>query len=94
VHAVAGIGHPARFFDSLRAAGLRPIEHPLPDHARLRPADLEFGDQLPVLLTEKDAVKCGGFPAQGRWWLEVSAEIDPAAAERLLGRIAALATRA
>lgn len=28
VHAVAGIGHPQRFFDSLRRAGLQPWEHP------------------------------------------------------------------
>jgi tetraacyldisaccharide 4'-kinase len=93
VHAVAGIGDPARFFATLRAAGLSPIEHPLADHAPLVPSDLEFGDALPVLMTEKDAVKCGGFPDRGRYWLEVSADIEPIAAERLLGRLVALTKR-
>lgn len=31
------------------------------------PADLRFGDDLPVLMTEKDAIKCQGF-AQPHWW--------------------------
>lgn len=67
VHAVAGIGHPARFFDSLRAFGIDVIEHPFPDHHRFAAADLEYGDQADVLMTEKDAVKCRAF-AQSRMW--------------------------
>lgn len=67
VHAVAGIGHPQRFFDSLREQGVAPIEHPFPDHHAFVPADLRFGDDLPVLMTEKDAIKCLGF-AQPHWW--------------------------
>jgi tetraacyldisaccharide 4'-kinase len=91
VHAVAGIGHPARFFATLRAAGVRVREHPFPDHARLVPADLEFGDGLPVLMTEKDAVKCHGFPAAGRYAVAVEARLLPADADRLLARLLALA---
>jgi tetraacyldisaccharide 4'-kinase len=68
VHAVAGIGNPARFFRDLRARGLEVIEHPFPDHHALTPEELSFGDDLPVLMTEKDAVKCVGF-ADPRWWL-------------------------
>ena len=37
------------------------VEHPLPDHARLRVDDISFADDLPVLMTEKDAVKCAGI---------------------------------
>jgi tetraacyldisaccharide 4'-kinase len=94
VHAVAAIGHPKRFFATLRAAGLEPIEHPFPDHARLGAADLRFGDGLPVLMTEKDAVKCAGLALGEAYWLEVSVRIAPADAERLLTRIAALVPRA
>lgn len=58
VHAVAGIGNPQAFFDSLSALGLLVEPHPLPDHARLSAADISFADGAPVLMTEKDAVKC------------------------------------
>jgi tetraacyldisaccharide 4'-kinase len=67
VHAVAGIGHPQRFFDSLRAQGIAVIEHAFSDHHAFVPVDLRFGDDLPVLMTEKDAIKCHGF-AQPHWW--------------------------
>ncbi|HET7314712.1 tetraacyldisaccharide 4'-kinase [Salinisphaera sp.] len=67
VHAIAGIGEPARFFDMLEQAGLSLIRHPVPDHHRYRPEDLDFGDDRPVLMTEKDAVKCAAF-ARTHWW--------------------------
>ena len=66
-HAVAGIGNPGRFFSSLRAAGIDVIEHALPDHHVFVPADMDFGDDVPVLMTDKDAVKCGAF-AKPNWW--------------------------
>ena len=61
VHAVAGIGNPARYFHQLRDAGLDVIEHPFPDHHAFTSSDLEFNDDLPVLMTEKDAIKCRMF---------------------------------
>lgn len=67
VHAVAGIGNPARFFDGLRAHGIDVVEHPFADHYAYVAADLDFGDTLPVLMTAKDAVKCAAF-AQAHWW--------------------------
>lgn len=57
VHAVAGIGNPQRFFDSLQACGLVVDGHALPDHHDLSMDDLCFDDDLPVLITAKDAVK-------------------------------------
>jgi tetraacyldisaccharide 4'-kinase len=68
VHAVAGIGNPARFFRDLRARGLEVIEHPFSDHHVFTPGELSFNDDLPVLMTEKDAVKCVRF-ADPKWWL-------------------------
>ncbi|HET6905529.1 MAG TPA: tetraacyldisaccharide 4'-kinase [Rhodanobacteraceae bacterium] len=67
VHAVAGIGNPARFFTALREHGMDVIEHAFADHHAYTAHDLRFGDDLPVLMTEKDAVKCRGF-AQANWW--------------------------
>jgi len=58
VHVVAGIGHPEQFFAMLKGKGLQVIPHVFPDHHEFSSADLRFADRLPVLMTEKDAVKC------------------------------------
>ena len=83
VHAVAGIGDPSRFFATLRAAGFSPEEHAFPDHADYSAADFAFGDDAPVLMTEKDAVKCGSFADARLHYLEVSASFAPADEARL-----------
>jgi len=75
VHAVAGIGNPERFFASLRSAGLRIQAHRFADHHPFSPADLDFGDSSPVLMTGKDALKCERF-AQHHWWF-VPIEAQP-----------------
>ncbi len=78
VHAVAGIGNPARFFAMLTQQNIRLVVHPFPDHHPFTRSDLEFGDGLPVLMTEKDAVKCRAFAAPGRWVVPVEAGLEPA----------------
>jgi tetraacyldisaccharide 4'-kinase len=78
VHAAAGIGDPNRFFLHLGRAGVKVIPHPFPDHHAFTPRDLEFGDDLPVLLTEKDAVKLRSAARPNWWVLPVSAKLDPA----------------
>lgn len=76
VHGIAGIGHPPRFFDGLRAQGIDVIEHAFADHHAYRATDLQFGDGLPLLMTEKDAVKCRAFAAAGWWSVPVTAELS------------------
>lgn len=78
VHAVAGIGHPQRFFTTLEALHWQPIPHPFADHAAYCREDLRFSPQLPVVMTEKDAVKCREFAAADWWYLAV--EGQPSAA--------------
>jgi len=87
VHAVAGIGNPERFFSSLRGMGLTVIPHPFPDHHAFLPAELEFGDNRPVIMTEKDAVKCQPFASARCWVLAVEARPDPGLGEQLLKRL-------
>jgi tetraacyldisaccharide 4'-kinase len=77
VHAVAGIGNPARFFSMLSQQGIRLVMHPFPDHHPFTRADLDFGDDLPVLMTEKDAVKCRSFAGDHHWVVPVEAGIEP-----------------
>jgi tetraacyldisaccharide 4'-kinase len=85
VHAVAAIGNPERFFRMLRAVGMQLTTHALPDHAVVRPDDIEFGDGLPVLMTEKDAVKCTAFAKQQHWYVPVSAAFMAGDGSALLG---------
>ncbi|MBM2830707.1 MAG: tetraacyldisaccharide-1-P 4'-kinase [Gammaproteobacteria bacterium] len=83
VHAVAGIGHPARFFTLLRKQGMNITEHEFPDHYRFKPGDIRFGDDLPVVMTEKDAVKCAPFAGDEHWYLPINAELGNSFEHRL-----------
>lgn len=78
VHAVAGIGNPQRFFTTLEALNWRPVPHPFADHAQYSAELLAFEPPLPLLMTEKDAVKCRAFAATDWWYLAVDAVPTPA----------------
>ncbi len=73
VHAVAGIGNPQRFFQTLANLGLDIIPHALPDHATIRPEDLDFADDYPIIMTEKDSVKCQKWCSERCFALPVEA---------------------
>lgn len=84
LHALAGIGHPQRFFDHLQRHGLNFTAHPFPDHHPYRQTELDWPDAEAILMTEKDAVKCAAF-ADGRYWsLPVEAELDAGFGEKIL----------
>jgi tetraacyldisaccharide 4'-kinase len=87
LHAVAGIGDPARFFRSLEVMGLRATPHPFPDHHRFSPDDLAFPECDYILMTEKDAVKCRRFGRSDLIALRVDAAPQPALAETIMHRI-------
>jgi tetraacyldisaccharide 4'-kinase len=74
LHAVAGIGNPQRFFNTLEGLHWRPVAHAFADHAPYSAELLSFSPELPVLMTEKDAVKCRAFAADDWWYLAVDAE--------------------
>ena len=90
VHAVCGIGFPERFFATLERAGLALIRHPFPDHHAFRGTDIIFDDENPVLMTEKDAVKCRRFAGSRHWCVPVQAELPEAFGARLLSRLGAV----
>ncbi len=73
VHAVAGIGNPQRFFNTLEGLHWRPVPHAFADHAVFSAQALSFTPALPVVMTEKDAVKCASFAASDWWYLAVEA---------------------
>jgi len=87
MHAVAGIGNPQRYFRQLETLGIPFTPHAFPDHHPYRAADLSFADCDAILLTEKDAVKCGAFADARYWVLRVNAQIDPALTDHILRKI-------
>ena len=87
VHAVAGIGDPERFFAMLRSLGIAVVPHAFPDHHRYQAADFEFGSDLPVLMTEKDAVKCSAFATDRFHAVPIQAELPEAFWVALLDRV-------
>ena len=78
VHAVAGIGNPQRFFNTLETLHWQPVPHAFADHAEYSAAALNFTPSLPLVMTEKDAVKCRTFAAADWWYLTVDAAPSPA----------------
>ena len=88
VHAVAGIGDPERFFAMLRGLGIAVVPHAFADHHRYTAEDLQFGSDLPVLMTEKDAVKCATFAGPRACSVPVRADLPEAFWVALLERIA------
>lgn len=93
VHALAGIGHPERFFGLLARLGIVATPHAFPDHHAYTRDDLALPDAEVILMTAKDAVKCASFADARCHALDIRAELDPALValvlERLDGRQAA-----
>ncbi len=87
VHALAGIGNPARFFRDLESRGLELIRHPFPDHHPFAPWELEFADDLPILMTEKDAVRCSAFATPRMWYVPATAHLDEKDSSVLLDEV-------
>ncbi len=76
LHAIAGVGNPDRFFSQLEQQGLTLLRHPFADHHRYQHGDLTFADGYPILMTEKDAVKCRLFATKNMWYVPISATIS------------------
>lgn len=81
LHALAGIGDPARFFRQIERMGLGAEAHAFPDHHGFQASDLAFKDADALLMTEKDAVKCRAFAPPESWVLPVEAQLDPELAQ-------------
>lgn len=73
--AVAGIGHPERFFAVLNQLGVVFQPHKFADHHEFSPHEL-VDLQKPVIMTEKDAVKCCAFATDAMYYLPVEAKLS------------------
>ncbi|EDC6050485.1 tetraacyldisaccharide 4'-kinase [Salmonella enterica] len=91
--AMAGIGHPPRFFATLESCGAHPQKCvPLADHQTLAPADVHalVGEGQTLVMTEKDAVKCRAFAEDNWWFLPVDARLSGEKPDKLLEHISSL----
>ena len=76
VHAIAGIGNPESFFTLLKKYNLRVVKHAFPDHYQYHERDFSFEDDLPIIMTEKDAVKCREYAKDNFWYLPIEADLS------------------
>jgi tetraacyldisaccharide 4'-kinase len=88
VVAIAGIGHPPRFFEHLERLGVSARTHAYPDHHAFQPAELKLPGAELIVMTEKDAVKCAAFADARMWFMRVDAILPPEFDEFLLTRLA------
>ncbi len=90
VNAVAGMGNPDRFFDLLRHSRIKVNEHPFPDHHDFVQSDFDKMDSnLPILMTEKDSVKCKSLDLSNAWFLSVDAVMPAEWEASLVARVTA-----
>lgn len=92
--AIAGIGNPARFFDTLDSMGFDVRPHVFADHHAYLPSDLAFatGKNAMLLMTEKDAVKCQRFAGDNWWYLQVKAALPEKFLDAIKLRVTQLKT--
>ncbi|WP_036178383.1 tetraacyldisaccharide 4'-kinase [Marinomonas sp. MED121] len=92
---VAGIGNPERFLNTLLDAGLAQgySTHWYNDHHQFTEADIH--SHFPVIMTEKDAVKCKDLNLvnENVWYLPVEVSIPPSCVESLLNKLRAIAVK-
>jgi tetraacyldisaccharide 4'-kinase len=84
--AIAGIGHPPRFFNTLRDLDADLVTTKgFSDHSPINEADLTaiVPNKVSLIMTEKDAVKCADFAHENWWYLPVDAQLEPKATESL-----------
>lgn len=74
-HAIAGLGNPARFFSHLKKFNISFKSHIFPDHFKYAEKDINFDDDKPVLMTEKDAVKCTFIANEKHWYVPIKAQM-------------------
>lgn len=94
INAVAGIGDPQRFFDTLQTLGFTLLKQQgFVDHQDFTLDDFDqFKMELPLLMTEKDAVKCETFAQDNWWYLPVNAQFSEQDVQALRQKIQVIAT--
>lgn len=96
VIAIAGIGNPQRFFNLLGNEGLHVVETRIfPDHHGYEAIDFyNVSNQYPLVMTEKDAVKCRAFARPHWYYLKVGAMLPENFIQQFVQRVQELSNDA
>ena len=76
VYGIAGIGNPNSFFSLLRSLDFQVIEKVFPDHHEFIDTDFYEMNDLPIVMTEKDAIKCKFLKNPNCWYLKIEPTIN------------------
>lgn len=88
VHVITGIGNPKRFLDTLHRLSLKFDYRLFPDHHVFSEKDIQFSQKMPIVMTEKDAVKCRSLvSSDNMYYLEVAAELEKTFKKQLLDKL-------
>lgn len=90
LQAVSALGNPQRFYDLLERLPYQIKTFSFPDHHAFTAADFEQADidpHQPVVMTEKDAVKCREFAKANFWYLSVEVTLESEFSERIVKRV-------
>jgi len=87
VHAATGIAQPDNFFSLLEKFGFDIIPHRFRDHHPFTRDELDFGDRLPILMTEKDAVRCQGYKDMNIWFVRLEAQLEKKLVTQVLNKL-------
>ena len=87
VHGIAGIGNPSKFFTTLRELNFKVIEHSFPDHYQFAEDDLKFSDNLPIIMTEKDAARCHKIDQKNIWVLKIEADLPEEFINQIMNKV-------
>ena len=89
--AIAGTGHPARFFLHLERLGFKLSKtRAFPDHHPFAASDFTRHDEQIILMTEKDAVKCKAFADDRMWFMRVDGILPDTFGEFVVKRLSEL----
>jgi tetraacyldisaccharide 4'-kinase len=90
IHAVSGIGNPSRFYESLGKLPYKLEQHDFPDHHPFTKQDFDglgVDDHQPIIMTEKDAVKCKEFAKPNFWYLSANTKLPEDFLNKLVAEI-------
>ena len=90
IHAVTGVGNPKRFFEALSKLPYKLERHDFPDHHPFTAQDFEnlgIDERQPIVMTEKDAVKCKRFAKPNFWFLAITTKLPDAFQQSVLSDI-------
>jgi tetraacyldisaccharide 4'-kinase len=77
LHAIAGIGNPQRFFETLESLGIEAVPHRFPDHHPFTLDDFKsINKDSVMIMTEKDAVKCRSLGLENSWYIPVETHLS------------------